>query len=224
MNRKGFTLIETLLLLLILLGLGGTGWYVWDTRNKSIDTLNNADIANNSTIEQDARTAAPQDLSKVSSLRCEYINDANKRVESAKWREKLRATAEIKALEGDRNSKVEYVTQPGSLCELDNNGNLVSFYHAKLTHQADNTVDTDLTYGLLIFDSKGAKVQASTDAKCAQIPPDPQKPLFVSSVSQGKATASCPGYTGAIYSYDITTQTYTKTGQSTPPTCIEGSC
>ena len=47
-SNKGFTIIEGLLILIILAGLGGIGWYVWDTNNKTLDTLADADAANSS--------------------------------------------------------------------------------------------------------------------------------------------------------------------------------
>jgi type II secretory pathway pseudopilin PulG len=47
-NSKGFTIIEGLLIMVILGILGGTGWYVWSSHNKTTDTLNNADSANSS--------------------------------------------------------------------------------------------------------------------------------------------------------------------------------
>lgn len=50
-NIKGFTMIEGLLILVIVGILGGIGWYVWDTRNKTSDTLANADSANSSAIK-----------------------------------------------------------------------------------------------------------------------------------------------------------------------------
>lgn len=46
--QKGFGIVETLLILVIVGLLGGTGWYVWNAHNKTADTFNNADSANSS--------------------------------------------------------------------------------------------------------------------------------------------------------------------------------
>lgn len=51
MNRKGFTLIETLLLIFILLVLGGTGWFVWNTKDKTDKNFKDSDSASSSTIQ-----------------------------------------------------------------------------------------------------------------------------------------------------------------------------
>src|SRR3989344_2360709 len=47
-NQKGFSLVEGLLILVIVGLLGGTGWYVWNARTKTTDTLNNTDKASSS--------------------------------------------------------------------------------------------------------------------------------------------------------------------------------
>lgn len=47
-TSKGFTLIEGLLILVIVGLIGGTGWYVWSSHNKTNSILSSADQVNNS--------------------------------------------------------------------------------------------------------------------------------------------------------------------------------
>lgn len=53
-NQKGFSALEALLILVIIGILGGTGWYVWSSKNKTDQALNNA--ANSSVNETTAKT------------------------------------------------------------------------------------------------------------------------------------------------------------------------
>ena len=49
MNRKGFALIEVLLLIFIAMALGGTGWYVWNAKKETDKNFNDSNSASNST-------------------------------------------------------------------------------------------------------------------------------------------------------------------------------
>lgn len=49
-NIKGFALIESLLILVIIGILVGTGWYVYQARNKATDSFTNAGSANSSVV------------------------------------------------------------------------------------------------------------------------------------------------------------------------------
>lgn len=60
-DNKGFTVIESLLILVIVGMLGGLGWYVWNAHNKSIDSLTNADSANSSVVKYSKKPAAVKD-------------------------------------------------------------------------------------------------------------------------------------------------------------------
>lgn len=53
-NNKGFSVVEGLLILIIVGILGFTGWYVYDARNKTTDSLVNADAANSSVRPQES--------------------------------------------------------------------------------------------------------------------------------------------------------------------------
>src|SRR5437870_2879047 len=57
-NQKGFSLVESLLLLVLVGLIGFVGWYVWNTHNKTADTLNNADQANSSVANYSKKQAA----------------------------------------------------------------------------------------------------------------------------------------------------------------------
>lgn len=47
-NHKGFAVVESILILVIVGILGGVGWYVWNAHNKTTGNFNNADLANSS--------------------------------------------------------------------------------------------------------------------------------------------------------------------------------
>ena len=59
MNHKGFTVIEVLLLIFIIMVLGGVGWYVWQAKNKTDKNFKDSDSANSSTILYATRRTGP---------------------------------------------------------------------------------------------------------------------------------------------------------------------
>jgi hypothetical protein len=66
-NHKGFAALEGLLIFVIIAILGFTGWYVYSARNKTNQTLDNANAANNSTVKYSKSSkATPSGESKVS--------------------------------------------------------------------------------------------------------------------------------------------------------------
>lgn len=67
-NNRGFTVVEGLLILVIVGMLGYVGWYVWNTNNKTLDTLADTDAANSSVaIKSTAQKDPTADWVKYSS-------------------------------------------------------------------------------------------------------------------------------------------------------------
>lgn len=64
-NNKGFAIIETLLIFLIIGIIGGTGWYVWNASNKTNDNLTNATKANSSVPKYNKKSSANNSVTVI---------------------------------------------------------------------------------------------------------------------------------------------------------------
>ena len=224
-KSQGFTVAEGALILVIVGIVAGTGWYVWNSHNKANNSLNNADSTSRSATSPSLKKSSSRntvdELNSVSSSDCNY---STAKSDTASLVAYINATPEIKALEKEEASNIKYITGVGSVCTLSNKDLLISFSHEKEITNQDQTIDSKLNYGLIALSDKGIVKVANTDLQCAYIPPSPSNPPEIKSVTKGKVTINCPGYTGAIYAYDFHTGIYTKIGQSKAPDCLEGIC
>lgn len=236
-NQKGFAPLESLLIILILALTGYGGYHVWhsqhnnkptsaSTTSKKVDTVTQGTQVNPQNIvtvapKQAVVSAAEKDLSAVNSVKCVYLGSG---VAYDQWQKKLNSTSEIQSMETYKGTGITYMTYAGSLCSLSNQDNSISFSNEKDTLKPDGTTNITITYGLFVFSGQDIELQASTDLKCADIPPSSVNPPEISSVISGKVTIACSGYTGSIYTYDLSTHVYALIGQNKIPNCFEGSC
>jgi Tfp pilus assembly major pilin PilA len=139
-TQKGFALIEGLLILVIVMILSATGWYVYQSQSKATDNLNNAGIVNNPTVLHPKKIGTnPTGISKANSIKCTYIDSStdSRVISDVNF---LNSTPEIKSLESGPTAT--YNLEIGSVCTLDNKNTLASFSHWR-------TSSTDIKYGLL---------------------------------------------------------------------------